>query len=105
MNKFILLWVSSLALSFQPHAQKGKDKKDIADSTIFLNDAANRACQCIDSVDKAEKDKTKKVAGVPECIDRQVEIYQLSSKLTQVLKTKEKSVEINLVVDKKFKRV
>lgn len=70
------------------------------DCTTFLNNAGSQACNCIDSVNKAEKDQNKKLEAFSNCIHDQVEAYQLALKLLGSLKSNQKNNQINLVVNK-----
>jgi tetratricopeptide (TPR) repeat protein len=70
--------------------------KLFADNTVFLRNAGNSACSCIDSVDKAEADYTKKLDGISLCIDKEVSSYELSVQMLSVLKSPAKNNEITM---------
>lgn len=109
--KKLLLFVICLGLFSNVDAQKNKDKrkKELSgdeanallsqlniDSTAFLRQSARQACECIDSVDKAQKDLTLKAAALPGCIEREVDSYQLALKLMATLKNPGKNNDIIL---------
>ena len=106
MNKLPLTILLCLVLSISLTAQKGKNKnsdKDetsAADTTKFINVFGPKACTCIDSVDKSEKDKNKKIEGFSNCIDEETSTYQLSQKLLGALDGSKKDKVINISYDK-----
>jgi tetratricopeptide (TPR) repeat protein len=80
---------------------KGDEAKAILDqvfpdSTFLLKSAGQNACNCIDSVDKAEKDKKKKIAAFSGCIDKETEAYQMSAKLFSSMKGSNNKITINV---------
>jgi tetratricopeptide (TPR) repeat protein len=112
MQKILLTIITGILLPAISFSQDEKDKKVLTgdeakavlnqvfpDSTSFLRNAAHRACDCIDSVDLVEKNKQKKIEGFSGCIDREVESYQLATKLLNSMKSPGNK-EINLYVDK-----
>jgi tetratricopeptide (TPR) repeat protein len=70
------------------------------DSAYFLRTSATASCNCIDSVDKAEKDKKKKIDAFATCIDDQVVVYQMTSQLFKPKKDSEKPNVMSIAVDK-----
>ena len=109
MKKLPLFILACLLLSASAYAQKGKNKnkKDSeestevsGDTTKYLNLFAKPACDCIDSVDKAETDKKKKIEAFSACIDNQVGPYQLSQKLFSALDGSKGDKTINISYDK-----
>ena len=84
---------------------KGKEAEDFMktigiDSAFFLKQAASRACDCIDSVDNAEKNNNKKIDGFSACIDNVVIVYQMMLQVSSSNKSPEKNKTINIAVDK-----
>lgn len=76
---------SSISLAQNDTIQGNEAKKLIRsmnlDTTSFLRSAAELACHCIDSVDKAEKNKTKKMETISACIDDEVNSYEIVLKM------------------------
>jgi tetratricopeptide (TPR) repeat protein len=66
------------------------------DSTTFLKQASKDACLCIDSVDNAEKVKSKKIEAFSGCIDKEVDAYQLAVKLLNSMKGSTKDNKISI---------
>ena len=116
MPKHLFLLALSLLFATLAFSQKDKDKdkdkvvltgkeaedfmKSIGiDSTFYLRQSANAACMCIDSVDKAEKDKNKKIDGFSACIDKVVIIYQMMLKMSNASQAG-KNNTISVAVDK-----
>src|SRR5438309_252152 len=64
------------------------------DSTTFLKSSGTQACGCIDSVNKVVTDKDKKIKGFSDCIDEQVNSYQLATKLLKAMKSNNKNNQI-----------
>jgi len=101
MKKLFLLFFLTTMLQVA-HAQKKND------GTSFLKDFSANACQCIDSINVYDKEKTAVTAEITTCIDKQVVAYQLMAQLmsvdllgtTQKKKRKKKSVNINISTDK-----
>ena len=90
-------------------AQKGKDKNKRPltaeeakslfehlnmDSATFVRRSGEAACQCIDSVDRAQKDKAEKVKAIAKCIDIQTSALQMSVKLINSLKNPSNEIKI-----------
>jgi tetratricopeptide (TPR) repeat protein len=115
----ILLFALSCAFVTPVFSQKNKDKnkdsdkvvltgkeaedfmKQIGiDSAFHLKQAASSACNCIDSVDDAEKNKNKKFEGFSTCIDNVVIVYQMMLQLSKSNKSSEKNNVMNIAVDK-----
>jgi tetratricopeptide (TPR) repeat protein len=100
MTRQLLLLALCIAACTQSLPQKNKNKKETTslafDSTTFLSEFSKRACTCIDSVDKAEKDKDKKLAGFSACIDNEVGAYQLAVKLLGSMASQNKNTTITL---------
>jgi tetratricopeptide (TPR) repeat protein len=109
MKKLLALVALVTFFSSPLSAQKEKNKKTLSaeeskalldktlpDSSSFLKSAGHSACNCIDSVDKAEKDRSKKMAAFSNCIDREVGSYQLASKLLTSMKTSNNKIEVAL---------
>jgi len=108
----LLLLLTCSALSLTAISQKpgetvitGDAAKQIMeqiniDTTAFLREASVNACKCIDSVDRAQSDRTKKMEGFSECIDKETGTYQLVAKLWKSMKSAGKENNIELAVDK-----
>jgi tetratricopeptide (TPR) repeat protein len=92
-------------------AQKGKDKNKRQlsaeeanslfgqlnfDSATFVRQSGASACQCIDSVDRAQKDKAEKAKAIAKCIDIQTSTLQMSVKLLNSLKNPSKEITITV---------
>lgn len=112
MTRIFFLAAILVSFSLCLQAQKGKKKKELkgddakaildqvfADSTIFLRNAGQQTCNCIDSVDKMEDGKDKKMAAFANCIDEQVGPYQLAEKLLGSMRGKSDN-KIELSTDK-----
>ncbi len=103
---FILFLCSSLpALAQENENNNQKDLKDIVESTgldslSFLKNFGESACQCIDSVEKVEKNKKLQMKAFATCIDEQVTTYQLSLKLLNTMKSDNKENNIVLATNK-----
>jgi tetratricopeptide (TPR) repeat protein len=101
--KKLLLSACFIAICLFSFSQKNKTKTDTTiltadevkalnkqlgiDSSTFLRSSAHTACNCIDSIDQAEKDKKKKLEGFSACIDNAAFVYEgllgiLSNKFT-----------------------
>src|SRR5215218_302447 len=107
MRLFLLLAcsvISLTAISQKPNetvitgdaAKQIMEKIDM-DSSVFLRELSKNACECIDSVDKAEPDRNKKMQGLSGCIDASTGAYQLSVKLLKSMKLggMENKIELN----------
>jgi tetratricopeptide (TPR) repeat protein len=66
------------------------------DSTVFLQETGEVACNCIDSVNKSEKNKEKKLAAFSKCIDEQAQAYQLAEKILGTMKGTSNKIELNI---------
>jgi tetratricopeptide (TPR) repeat protein len=75
-------------------------KKIGSDSTSLLNNVGHSACNCIDSVNKSESDKKKKMDGISNCIDQEVNAYQLALKLMKSMKAVGGNWDISINSDK-----
>jgi tetratricopeptide (TPR) repeat protein len=53
-------------------------KKSGFDSSYILRNASKNACTCIDSVYQAVVNSEEKIKGIADCIDKEVQAYQLS---------------------------
>jgi tetratricopeptide (TPR) repeat protein len=111
MNRIFLL-IALASFSVCLHAQKNKKKKELkgedakavldqvfSDSTVFLRNAGQQACNCMDSVHKVEKDADKIKAAFSNCIDEQAGAYQLAEKLMASMRGKSDN-KIELSTDK-----
>jgi len=66
------------------------------DSATVLKSAAESACRCIDSVDRAQKDKDKKTKAAIECIDNEIASFQMAVKLLNSMKNPSKEINITI---------
>lgn len=68
------------------------------DSTAFLGELSKGACNCIDSVARAQPDRKKKMDAFSRCIGDAANAYQLSMKLMASMKSggKENKIELNI---------
>jgi tetratricopeptide (TPR) repeat protein len=109
MNRFILALVALVFVSSATVAQKHKKEKKLNEeetsellgklnmnSIGMLHELSQNACNCIDSVDKAEVDKSKKMSGIADCIDRQVGAYQIADKLFNSLQEPNNKISISM---------
>lgn len=67
----------------------------VIDSARVLRNVGLDACHCIDSVDKAEREKKKKIAGFADCIDQYAEVYQFAVKTLSTLTSTNRQITIN----------
>ena len=72
-----LLIAGLCILSFVAKSQK---KKTTLENT-FLKTSSDNACQCIDSINTANKSKEEVAKLISDCINKQVTTYQMSEKL------------------------
>lgn len=70
------------------------------DTAAFLSEFGGNACKCIDSISVSRKGKTEITADISECIEKQVESYQLIMKMYASMTGKAKDNRIELNVDK-----
>lgn len=108
MNKSLSILPICLLFAVMAWAQKNKKKEKLSDedtkellsnvnidSTSFLRQAALTACSCIDSINQAEKDNEKKKTEISDCIDKQVEVYQMMIKMFHTLTSSDNKIIIN----------
>jgi tetratricopeptide (TPR) repeat protein len=55
------------------------------DTTIFLKDAADKACKCIDSINNRDNTTKEVSAKIASCIDKEVSMYQLMLQMNRTL--------------------
>jgi len=102
MNKLLLILLLVIVLPLHSFCQDTKEKKEEAldkvstDSIGILRYLGQKACHCIDSVDKIKKDKDKKVAAFSNCIDLYAETYQLAIKLLHTSKNSNQQISFNV---------
>jgi tetratricopeptide (TPR) repeat protein len=87
-----------------PEASKDLMKQLFKDTTVFLRNAADNACKCIDSLLESKisrKTKSEIFESVSVCIDKEVTVYELSIKLFKSMSSNEKNKNIVLSGDKK----
>ncbi len=107
MKKILLLAIASLCFFNLLYAQKNKaatpeEQKEIIsqlDSTAFLRESAENACKCIDSISLTNKDQVDISKEVKQCIDKQVVVYETTSKLFNSLKNPGKNISIEINVN------
>lgn len=110
MKKIILSVLLLAGLLYPSFAQKDnksgktkpKETEDILkslsiDSTVLLSQSGRSACHCIDSVLQSRKtgDADPK-ENIKTCIDKEVDVYQLSVKLMNSLKSSDKNITLNV---------
>lgn len=101
MKNLLLLFSFATVLQVA-HAQKKND------ANTLLKDFSENACQCIDSINVYDKERSAVTNEINTCIDKQVVAYQLMAQLTnsdllgteQKKRKKKKSININLSTDK-----
>lgn len=64
------------------------------DTNYFLRSSGLEACECIDSVDKAESNYEKTLEGVAACINKQVSAYEIGVQMASILKNPGKENQI-----------
>lgn len=114
--KNIVLIVLIFCSYFNANSQENKDTKaqsdslklnlkDLLNSKALLSDAANKSCACIDSISTTNKNAKDNALEIKKCIDKQVIIYQSTSKLMEALlsieNTNSKKVSINVNTNSK----
>jgi tetratricopeptide (TPR) repeat protein len=99
MKKTILLF---LTLCFYTVASSQQTDSDGSGSDNLLKELAANACKCIDSIEVYDKSRSEVVSEVSACIDEQVGMYQMGSKLLNSLKEVSKDGKRNISIDANF---
>jgi tetratricopeptide (TPR) repeat protein len=113
MRKFIFLGTFCFGLTFVALSQSNSEKTELTgqaaadllaklpiDSASMLQSAGGRACNCIDSVNKAAKNKSQQLAAAAGCIDAEVSSYQLSLQLLKAMKDPGNTRTITMTANK-----
>jgi tetratricopeptide (TPR) repeat protein len=113
MKKILILFAATLIACLPLFAQKKKGERKLSDeeaktvmdqlfkdTTAFVNDFGQKACTCIDSVNKIVTEKNKKLEAFSACIDEQVTSFQLMDKLMGSMLSNKKENSIDLSTNK-----
>jgi hypothetical protein len=90
---FLLLAITSVDAQKNKKSKKLNDQETkavldqlVLDKNYFLRSSGLEACDCIDSVDKAESNYEKTLEGVAACISKQVSAYEVGVQMAGILK-------------------
>ncbi|MFC4739945.1 hypothetical protein ACFO3U_08055 [Flavobacterium ponti] len=102
----LLVLIINLQFTFSQESDKLDDATIETLKNNLLKNTSEKSCKCIDSINTNNKQKKQISNEINSCIDKEISIYQLATKLFEVGKDTtagNKTINVNYNLDKNSK--